>query len=384
MGKSSEKKRRRRQKKRLERQRLEFESKHSRPETLLHQKNTLETTKNSSLHPHKDQSHHGLEMKNGGHAKNDHNEKKVIPDNQPGKPSKENLSQKIVGTESRKRSRRHLELVYPRENGNIRPFVFAKRQEVTDHTDCSSTDKSSNNIGETSNAQKKPTLSQSLDEILNSSHRKNLKKANEVKTKQSSESSCVEELEYKPRASIETEQQSEGKLSGMSVEEVVRDKPGCRPRANSTDGELGLPRRGLCDEHMVLQAHKWDLSIGSKPFRFSPKGFMNLGNTCFLNSTLQCLAYLPPFYQSLIAMPEHSTNTNGKNLSQGKRFTLVLRSLFHKVHGRDGGNHDRAIAPRSIVKMVPSLGTCGSRNGYKFRPGRQEDAHEFLVRREFF
>ena len=29
-------------------------------------------------------------------------------------------------------------------------------------------------------------------------------------------------------------------------------------------------------------------------------GFRNLGNTCFLNATLQCLSYLPPLAQHLL------------------------------------------------------------------------------------
>jgi ubiquitin C-terminal hydrolase len=174
-----------------------------------------------------------------------------------------------------------------------------------------------------------------------------------------------------------------GHLSGMTVEKVVRDEMGCRPRANSTDGELNLPQGGLCDERKVLQAHKWNLDKQDFSKQVSPKGFVNLGNTCFLNSTLQCLAYLPPMCQSLMAMPEaHDIGKNsmtGKT-SQGKKVTLMLRSLFRQVHGANGSTFaGHALAPKSIVRAVPSLGSVGSRNGYKFRPGRQEDAHEFLV-----
>jgi hypothetical protein len=58
----------------------------------------------------------------------------------------------------------------------------------------------------------------------------------------------------------------------------------------------------------------------------------------------------------------------------------MLRSLFRQVHGANGSNFTgNALAPKSIVPAVPSLGSVGNRNGYKFRPGRQEDAHEFLV-----
>ncbi len=162
-----------------------------------------------------------------------------------------------------------------------------------------------------------------------------------------------------------------GKLSGISVDDAVKDESGCRPRANSTDGELNLPRRGLCDERMVLEAHRW-----SDWRQRAPKGFVNLGNTCFLNATLQCLAYIPPFCQCLVLLESPS----GK-LSQGQRITDNLRRLFRRVHDLDPADctSGGAIAPQHVVKAVPLLGSIGSRNGHKFRPGRQEDAHEFLV-----
>jgi hypothetical protein len=188
----------------------------------------------------------------------------------------------------------------------------------------------------------------------------------------------------------ETEQRH---LSGLSVEDAVRDKAGCRPRANSTDGELNLPQRGLCDERAVLESHRWTIYYDDRR-DLPPRGFLNLGNTCFLNSTLQCLAHLPPFCQSLLALTQSSPSPlslasqsayhNGKKeaSSPGKRITWMLRSLFQLVHsGRDANSNNKtqAIAPRAIVNALPSIGTCGSRNGYKFRLGRQEDAHEFLV-----
>jgi hypothetical protein len=70
-------------------------------------------------------------------------------------------------------------------------------------------------------------------------------------------------------------------LSGISVEDAIQDKLGLRPRSNSTDGELKLPQRGLCYEHEVLEKFKWNFEM-----RSVPAGFNNLGNTCFLNSTM--------------------------------------------------------------------------------------------------
>ena len=263
------------------------------------------------------------------------------------------------GIESRKRSRRELEFVYPKKDGVSSSFSFKKRTANQNGTIKSTVNGIRPQTGELEEGEQQHASSnQSLDDILSSSKNKKKKRTGSID---------------KP-ASYPEESVTEGKLSGMSVEDAVRDKSGLRPRANSTDGELNLPRRGLCDEHMVLQAHKWNFN--GKLFRSSPRGLVNLGNTCFLNSTLQCLSYLPPFCQSILAMPDR--DNNGKKSNQGKRFTMMLKALFHKVHGSGEHGHG-AISPSAVVRAVPTLGTCGSRNGHKFRPGRQEDAHEFLV-----
>ena len=184
-------------------------------------------------------------------------------------------------------------------------------------------------------------------------------------------------------------------LSGTSVEEAVRDKFGCRPRSNSTDGELGLPRRGLCDEHAVLKAHRWDLerlyinggSGGRGSSRAAgpkqPRGLGNMGNTCYLNATLQCLAYLPTFCQivAVLPPPDDDNRSKGKKIAKGKQITLILRGLLRRMHcveAAEGGAYKTsAIQPKAIVGALPKLSS--SSRGYKFRPGRQEDAHEFLV-----
>jgi len=169
-----------------------------------------------------------------------------------------------------------------------------------------------------------------------------------------------------------------------SVQDAVRDKKGCRPRSNSTDGELNLPQTGLCDERAVLASHKWKnnsnggwkLTDNNKSC--APKGLLNLGNTCFLNATLQCLAFLPTFCQCISSLCPKSIALNG-SISKGQKLTNIIRTLLRQIHSLDEGkfenSNQRPIKPSALVNQLPSL---GSKKG-RFRLGRQEDAHEFLV-----
>jgi ubiquitin C-terminal hydrolase len=291
---------------------------------------------------------------------------------------------------SRKRTLEQIHFVYPKgEPGLVtttttttRPYTFGvtKQEDPANFSDADSLKKSSS-AADTGTSRTK----ESLEEILYRTKKQgeSAKDATPMAPtvssyKVESDSTIPIAQSHDDEPSYSSSSSAAGHLSGMSVEDAVRDKAGCRPRANSTDGELRLPQRGLCDEQMVLENHKWKQNgcCGGVP-----KGFLNLGNTCFLNSTLQCLAYLPPFCQSLMDMPSLSSKNGASSenqRNQGKRITIILRNLFRQVHGaknQTGG----AIMPRAIVTAVPLLSASGSRTGYKFRPGRQEDAHEFLV-----
>ena len=214
-----------------------------------------------------------------------------------------------------------------------------------------------------------------LHEDENNSVIKNDKENEENESNQSNKSLTNKEVNKRKRSlsedySYDTNLKNQ-KLSGLTVQDAINDKVGRRPRSNSTDGELNLPRRGLCDERMVLESHKWNLDkLYGKKKEKRPRGFVNLGNTCFLNATLQCLTYLPTFCQCVALSSADGIKANAK-VSNGKKLTLSLRSLVRKAHGIDNAEgKTNPIAPKEIVRAVPLLG--GSSRGYKFRPGRQE------------
>jgi ubiquitin C-terminal hydrolase len=164
---------------------------------------------------------------------------------------------------------------------------------------------------------------------------------------------------------------------------------GRKPRRNSTDLVLKLPGRGLCDERELQKKHgQWNEEFFA--WNLAPPGFTNLGkfssiegkvslrfamsmlltpssgNTCFLNSILQCMAYCPPICQSIIAAEGTTTHINENGL------TTMLGILFRQVHGLDatdgnGGMHSgQTISPTEIFEAL------------QLQKGDQGDASELL------
>ncbi|XP_074745393.1 ubiquitin carboxyl-terminal hydrolase 36 isoform X2 [Strix uralensis] len=91
-------------------------------------------------------------------------------------------------------------------------------------------------------------------------------------------------------------------------------------------------------------------------------GLHNLGNTCFLNATIQCLTYTPPLANYLLSR-EH-----GRNCHQ-EGFCMMCIMQNHTIQAfASSGN---TIKPVSFIQNLKNIAQhiC-------FR--RQEDAHEFL------
>uniref|UniRef100_A0A8B9JUC9 USP domain-containing protein n=1 Tax=Astyanax mexicanus TaxID=7994 RepID=A0A8B9JUC9_ASTMX len=90
-------------------------------------------------------------------------------------------------------------------------------------------------------------------------------------------------------------------------------------------------------------------------------GLWNLGNTCFLNSVLQCLTYTPPL-ANYILTGEHSNTCTPESC-----ITCSIQKHFTQVFANPG----TVIIP---VDMVSKLTLIGE----QFCLGQQEDAHEFF------
>ena len=186
-------------------------------------------------------------------------------------------------------------------------------------------------------------------------------------------------------------------LSGAAggAEESKEDK---RERRHDDFSKL-LPseHNSLCRAKTVDPLLKW------KRVRPIGPGLYNLGNTCFLNSVMQCVAYTAPLAQYLDAnfgamqQQQHREQQKQQQQQQQRKFQgkgKKARKKWNKMMKARGGTEDVRFLLAEHVRRT-SLGGGRGLSGSKpvsprafvhrlrlfsrsFHIGRQEDAHEFL------
>lgn len=147
---------------------------------------------------------------------------------------------------------------------------------------------------------------------------------------------------------------AEGASHRKSGDELQARKPGTERASGSGGDGVPAPQKVLFPtERLSL---RWE-----RVFRVGA-GLHNLGNTCFLNSTIQCLTYTPPLANYLLSK-EHA-----RSCHQGS-FCMLCVMQNHIVQAF--ANSGNAIKPISFIRDLKKIAR-------HFRFGSQEDAHEFL------
>ncbi|XP_063171095.1 ubiquitin carboxyl-terminal hydrolase 42 [Candoia aspera] len=147
-----------------------------------------------------------------------------------------------------------------------------------------------------------------------------------------------------------------GPVPGAAVYSSASGPDKCKPSAKelSIGDGIAAPQKVLFPAEKICL--KWQ-----KMHRVGA-GLQNLGNTCFLNSALQCLTYTPPLANYMLSY-EHSKTCH----EQGFCMMCTMQGHINQAFSNSG----------TVIKPMPVINDL-RRIAKHFRFGNQEDAHEFL------
>lgn len=95
-------------------------------------------------------------------------------------------------------------------------------------------------------------------------------------------------------------------------------------------------------------------------------GFLNLGNTCYINSSLQCLIHTQPLREYFLSEAHLEDLNPASSLGTGGLFAWTLGKLIESY-----GGSSSALISKQLVELLWANGP--------FAPGHQSDVHEFLL-----
>lgn len=100
-----------------------------------------------------------------------------------------------------------------------------------------------------------------------------------------------------------------------------------------------------------------------------PAGLVNLGNTCYLNATVQCLRTVPELRDSLKKITGSLSLIRDNSLEPAQNISIALRDVY------EGMDVKSSIAPLMLVQMMhmafPRFAEKSEHGGFQ-----QQDANE--------
>lgn len=140
--------------------------------------------------------------------------------------------------------------------------------------------------------------------------------------------------------------------------------------SSSSDCSPGLRRARRLS--LTSEESSSGVSVGSSRSRDhldkAPLGLRNLGNTCFMNSIVQCLAHTRPFLEYCLKdgySSEINTSTSSMKGALFEAFATLLKSIWRSSNG------EYAISPQAFRSQIQKFAP-------RFMGYSQQDSQEFL------
>ena len=104
-----------------------------------------------------------------------------------------------------------------------------------------------------------------------------------------------------------------------------------------------------------------------------PRGIVNLGNTCYMNATVQCLRTVPELREALKNFAPSVNPSLATHEPHSQSLTVSLRNLF-SILEKEGDALQPFVFLQSLHSVVPSFALKGPRGGLQ-----QQDAQECWI-----
>ncbi|XP_035786501.1 ubiquitin carboxyl-terminal hydrolase 36-like isoform X2 [Anopheles albimanus] len=151
------------------------------------------------------------------------------------------------------------------------------------------------------------------------------------------------------------------RASSVSLSQIIEDGVSTGSSVTGKDAaSLPAPKRTLFPRENVqvgwkTTGRKWQVGAG----------MINMGNTCYLNSTLQALFHVPAIANWLVSDVQHRARCDDGGSGGSCIICAMAKTLL------DSQSNQSAIKPHLVYSKLRLV--CKH-----LVPGRQEDAHEFL------